>query len=139
MRKYNKNSEIDSFKEVFLKTLEGDLNAFQSLIKFSTEEKNAIKKEFPEVFLKRSSVLKVLQYFKNKSFEDDLIKWWADIFWSSTITTIERDEDTNEVLFELERIGDPGMNDLRDGELEGMIALMSLPDVWALETAKLYS
>ena len=128
--------------ELYLKALDGDIEAgvdlFDAYLNKTTEGFYLEVEGIKEVFLKRSSVLKVLNHLKFKNYPDWMVCRWAKSFQECS-PDLERDEDTNDVLFRLRELGDSIDGTIESDELEGMIALMSLPDVWDLETAKLYS
>ena len=135
------NSSEEKNVSLYFSALKGDIEAAYELynIYIQSNMRTLEIEGVKEVFLTRAAVLRVLNHLKNKDYEEQKVGIWGRMFWDffrHYSPSVEKDEDTNDVVYRLHELGDAIDGTIESDELEDMIRLMSLPDVWDLETAK---
>ncbi len=116
-------------KELYLAALDGNVEAGCKMFGLHLSNNGNIVRisNLEEVFLKRKTLLQILNYFRTKAYPETILSRWASAF-RVTSPILEDDNDTHHVLIRLQELGDEIDGTIEDDELEEMIALMSLPD-----------
>ncbi len=124
----------DEPKELYLSALDGDIekgvklfNIYLNNEHLSKDRKTINIDDLKEVFLKRKTLLTVLEALKNNDYPKSEISLWGLVFKVSS-PYLNADEDTFWILQKLRKVGYSIDSTIENDELEEMIALMSLPD-----------